>query len=115
MAKIPDFTENEVWTIQTTLNERFNEEKELQLAESEIRLSTTDRELNVCPAIYWEHGKCHFIIFKTGDSRYRCQFFYRVHQQYGTTINEFDDLSECTVILLQTQADHDIKHEEEAL
>jgi hypothetical protein len=115
MNKIPDFTENEVWTIQTTLNERYKSEKELQLAESEIRLSTTDRELTVCPATYWEHEGCHFIIVKAGDKRYRCQFFYRVHQQYGTSINEFDDLSECTVILLQTQADHEVDRQKEAI
>jgi hypothetical protein len=115
MKKIPDFTEAEVWTIQTTLNERYKEEMELQLAEGEIRLSTTDRELTVCPAAYWEHENCHFIIFKAGEERYRCQFFYRVHQQYGTNIHEFDDLAECTVVLLQTQADHEVDGQKEAI
>lgn len=115
MKKIPDFTENEVWTIQTTLEERYKAEKELQIAESEIRLSTTDRELTICPAIYWEHENCHFIVFKAGDKRYRCQFFYRVHQQYGTNISEFDDLAECTVVLLQTQVDHEAGHQKKAV
>ncbi len=45
-------------------------------------------------------------IFKTGERKYRCQFFFRVHQQYGTGVFEYDDLAECTVSLLQAQADH---------
>ena len=40
--------------------------------------SLADTEL--CPAAYWEHQGCHFIICKTGDSNYRCQLYYRVHQ-----------------------------------
>jgi hypothetical protein len=46
------------------------------------------------------------VVVKTGDRRYRCQFFYRIHQMYGTGIEEYDDLTECVVTLLQVQADH---------
>lgn len=42
---------------------------------------------------------------KTGEPRYRCQFYYRVRQMYGTGEEEYDDLSECMVTLLQVQAD----------
>jgi len=45
-------------------------------------------------------------VFKTGDHNYRSQFYYRVHQMFGTGIEEYDDLSECVVTLLQVQADH---------
>jgi len=41
--------------------------------------------------------------------RYRCQFFYRGYQQYGTGVHEYDDLSECMVSLLQAQADHEAR------
>jgi hypothetical protein len=46
------------------------------------------------------------VVVKTGDSHYRCQFFYRIHQMYGTGVEEYDDLTECVVSLLQVQADH---------
>jgi hypothetical protein len=46
------------------------------------------------------------VVVKTGDRNYRCQFFYRIHQMYGTGVEEYDDLTECMVTLLQVQADH---------
>jgi len=111
MSTIPDFTDNELWTIRTTLKERYGAEKEVHPAETELRLDRSSTRLVSCPTVYWEDGSCHFVVFKTGDKRYRCQFFYRVHQQYGTGIEEFDDLSECVVTLLQVQADHAAEEE----
>ncbi len=107
MAEIPDITETEHWILQTTLKERYGREVEIQLADAEIRLSPSDRDLTSCPVIYWndEEG-CNFVIFKTGDRNYRCQFFYRGYQQYGTGVHDYDDLSECIVSLLQAQADY---------
>ena len=113
MNRIPDFTDSELWIVRSTLQERYGDHPpELQLAETELRLDLTRTELTLCPAAYWEHGKCHFVIAKTGDKRYRCQFFYRVHQQYGTGRDEYDDLSQCVVTLLQVQADHEAKQRE---
>ena len=107
MAEIPDITETERWIMQTTLKERYGREVEIQLADAEIRLSPSDRDLTSCPVIYWlDDQGCNFVIFKTGDRNYRCQFFYRGYQQYGTGVPEYDDLSECSVSLLQAQADH---------
>ena len=107
MNEIPDITDTERWIIETTLKERYADNvPELQLADAEIRLSPADRELTTCPVFFWEADDCHFVIFKTGDRRYRCQFFYRGYQQYGTGVHEYDDLTECAVSLLQTQADH---------
>jgi hypothetical protein len=45
------------------------------------------------------------IISKTGEDRYRSQFFYRLHQMFSTGIEEYDDITECVVTLLQVQAD----------
>jgi hypothetical protein len=106
MAEIPDITDSERWIIQTTLRERYRHEVEVQLADAEIRLHVSDRELSTCPVLFWngEDG-CHFVLFKVGERRYRCQFFYRVHQQMGTGVDEYDDLTECVVSLLQAQAD----------
>lgn len=106
MSGIPDFSESELWTIKSTLAERYGAAPEIQLAETEMRLDRGRTELVPCPSVYWEAGDCHFIVIKTGDRTYRCQFFYRIHQMYGTGIDQFDDLTECVVTLLQVQADH---------
>jgi hypothetical protein len=109
MPEIPDITESEHWIIETTLTERYGTKVETQIADAEIRLRPSDRELSSCPVIYWNQEECNFIIFKTGSRKYRCQFFYRGYQQYGTGVDEYDDLTECIVSLLQAQADHAAK------
>ncbi len=109
MPEIADITDSELWIIKTTLRERYGQDWEVQLADSEIRLSPSDRELTSCPILYWQADGCHFVVFKTGERRYRCQFFFRVHQQFGTGVHEYDDLTECLVSLLQVQADHAAK------
>lgn len=106
MRQIPDITETELWVVKTTLRERYGESMEPDIADSEIRLEPSDRELTQVPVIYWQAEDCNFVIFKTGDRNYRGQFFYRLYQQYGTGVREYDDLTECIVSLLQTQADY---------
>ncbi len=115
MISIADFTESELWIVKSTLHERYGQEIEPALADSELRLDPHSTTLTQCPALYWQaDGGVHFVIVKVGDRRYRAQFFYRGYQQYGTGIDEFDDLSECIVTLLQVQADHELKRAEEA-
>lgn len=109
MNRVPDFSDNELWIIKSTLQERYGETPEVQLAETELRLDLSRTELTACPAAYWEVDGCHFVIAKTGENRFRCQFFYRVHQMYGTGHDEYDDLTECVVTLLQVQADQQAK------
>jgi len=106
MSGIPDFSDSELWIIKSTLEERYGAPREVQLAETEMRLDKGKTELLVCPTAYWEADSCHFVLVKTGDNRYRCQFFYRIHQMYGTGEEEYDDLTECVVSLLQVQADY---------
>ena len=114
MDEIPDISNTEMWILETTLQERYGKKVTAELAETEIRLYPADRELTICPTLYWEHDNCHFVIFKTGENRYRSQFFYRIHQQFGTDIKDYEDLTECAVTLLQAQADHDAKEKEAA-
>ena len=106
MAEIPDITDTELWIVKTTLRERYGEAIDPEVVSSEIRLRPSDRETTEVPALYWQVEGCNFIVFKTGDRSYRCNFFYRLYQQYGTGVREYDDLTECVVALLQTQADH---------
>ena len=105
MSAIPDITQSEEWIIDTTLKERYGREVERQYGDAEIRLSPSDRELTSCPVVYWQEDGCNFVIFKTGERLYRCQFFYKPYRQFSTGIREYDDLTECVVSLLQVQAD----------
>ncbi len=107
MDSVPDITDTEKWVVKTTLRERYRREVEIQLADAEIRRHPADRELTVCPVILWQaEDGCNFVIVKVGERQYRSQFFYKPYKQMGTGIDEFDDLAECTVSLLQAQADH---------
>jgi hypothetical protein len=109
MQEVPDISESETWVIRTTLQERYKEPIELQIADAEIRLRPSDRDVASCPVWYWEKNGCHFVMFKTGTRKYRSQFFYRPYQQYGTGVQEYTDIAECVVSLLQAQADHEAK------
>jgi len=109
MNQIADITESELWIIKTTLEQRYGEPVEPMLADTELRLNPYSNELSVCPATYWEKGGCHFVVCKTGDHNYRCQFYYRGHEMFSPDVEEFDDLSECMVTLLQVQADHAVR------
>ncbi len=107
MASVPDITDTERWVIQTTLRERYGREPAYQLADADIRLHAADRELTTCPVFFWQADDgCSFVLFKTGEQHYRCQFFYKPYKQMGTGIKEYDDLAECAVAILQAQADY---------
>ncbi|MEE9358163.1 hypothetical protein [Candidatus Vondammii sp. HM_W22] len=111
MNQIPDITDSENWTIRTTLKERYKNDVELQIADAEIRLQASDRELSNCPVWVWKHGGCNFVIFKSGEHKYRCQFFYKSYRQYSTGVYEYTDVAECVVSLLQAQADFEAKEQ----
>ncbi|HFQ14578.1 MAG TPA: hypothetical protein ENK40_07275 [Gammaproteobacteria bacterium] len=107
MSPIADFTDAENKLVHDTLRERYGEDKPTSLVDVELRIYPDDRELTECPAHYWEHGDCHFILAKTGDSEYFCQFFYGAREQFGTGRDRYDDLFNCLITLLQVQADHE--------
>ena len=108
MSNICDINETERWTVRCSLDERWGKDKvEIHLADVEARLSKGDRELTECPALYWEQGECHFVIIKTNESIYRTQFYYGNREQFGTSIDEYNDLGDCVLSLLRLQADHE--------
>jgi hypothetical protein len=56
MSPVPDITESEHWAVETTLRENWPDDTpETRLADVEIRMFPTDRELTVCHAMFWEH------------------------------------------------------------
>lgn len=113
MANVPDFNKNELWIINDTLKQRYRKEVEVNLVDVELRLNPHSTELTPCPAVYWQDGDAHLLVIKAGEGRYRSQFFYRVHQQFGTGVEEYGDLTECVVTLLQVQADHEAQRKDE--
>jgi hypothetical protein len=100
------FTDAELWTLQETLRERYGHDVELQFGEAEMRLNRQDRQLVTCPISAWNDDDCTLLVAKAGTGDFRCEFFYRVHQHFGTGFDRFDNLAEGVVTLLQVQADH---------
>lgn len=119
-----EFTADELAAIREMLHQRYREEIEIHLADSEIVLhnptqpdpdTDTDPETNTapdpkpvtCPTVYWHARDANFVIVKIAPLRYRTQFFYTPHEQFGTGIDEYHDLNECVAAVLQTQSDHE--------
>lgn len=112
MSAIPDFTDTELWAVRTTLKERYGHDVEIQLADAELRLDPGDRQTTACPTIFWSERGANFVISKVAEKQYHCQFFYRGYEQFGTGRDRYDDMAECTVAVLQVQADHERDRDE---
>ncbi len=104
---IADFDSAERWVIESALKERYGHIVPIELADSELKLDPDAPVLTACPTVFWSERGCNFLIFKTGEDRYRSQFFYSDEEQYGTGRAEFDELAECVGLLLKLQADHE--------
>jgi hypothetical protein len=104
---IPDFNSTERWVIESALKERYGRIVPIELADSELKLDPGAPVLTVCPTVFWSERGCSFLIFKTGEERYRSQFFYSEEEHYGTGREEYDELAECVGLLLRLQADHE--------
>ena len=107
MTNIPDFSEAEQKSVYALLLERYGKLVPLQLADSELQLGREPARLTLCPTIYWNECGAHFIICKIEENRYHCQFFYSASEQFGTGIEEYDDIKICVLTLLQVQSDHE--------
>ena len=107
MDKIPDFDKRELQIVQSAVNERYGKEIELQLADSETKITPTAEDLTWCPTVFWSERGSNFVILKIGAKQYRSMFYYQPNQQYGTGRDSNDDLEECVLILLRLQADHE--------
>jgi len=74
---IPDFSDSELWLIRQTLEERYGEPREIELADAEVRINAEERELTQCPVVVWrdDASDVTFVIFKLGDDGFRPLFF----------------------------------------
>ena len=107
MNDIPDFTETEQKLVSALVFKRYGKLIPLQLADSELQLGADPENLTLCPTLYWNERGAHFVVCKVAVSHYRCQFFYSDAEQYGTGRDEYDDLENCVLTLLQMQSDHE--------
>ena len=108
---IPDFTEREKQLIKQCLQERYGQDVPIEVADAELMLDQLTEALDTCPTVIWDQRGAHFVVFKTGDNRFRCQFYYTDVEQFGTGTDEYDNLGDCVVTLLQVQADHELERE----
>ena len=101
---IPDFTEVELKLVAVALKERYGQPPEVQEVDTEIRLHPADRELTVCPALYWEDAdRCRFVLSKTSGDTFRSMFFWSVKDRFATGKEEYDNLGDCVVTTLKKQ------------
>jgi hypothetical protein len=104
---VPDFTEVERELVATLVERRYGRHVDIEAAEAELLLGPARSEPTSCPTLYWSARGAQFVVCKTGDERFRCQFFYSDADHYGTGRDEYDDLEECTLTVLRVQADHE--------
>ncbi|HNQ04523.1 MAG TPA: hypothetical protein PKH69_07905 [Thiobacillaceae bacterium] len=118
MSGIPEFSAADHRLVRATLGERFGAQVadavEIKDVETEIRLSHADRELTVCPALFWIVGDCAFVLSRTGPAEYRAMFYYSVKERYGTGREDYDNLGDCVIGLLKAQEEEDARRQGEA-
>jgi len=93
--------------VQTAVNGRYGKETELHQGDGEVQLGAGNPGHAECPVLFWRERDANFVIIKAGEGRYRCQFFYTPSEQLSTGVEEFTDIAECVVTLLQVQADNE--------
>jgi len=103
---IPDFSDTQINAVQQLINARYQEDTELQLADSEVQIDPQADETTACPILFWNARECNFVILKTGDDQYRAQFFYNPHDQYSTHQVFFTTVEDCVAAILREQSDY---------
>jgi hypothetical protein len=104
-GKIPDYTETELWTVRSTLKERYGKEVEIQMADTEIMLGGAG-DMAWCPTLFWTAKGANFTIVKTGAKLFRAYFYYHPEHQLSTGIDSYDEIGDCVISVLQVESDH---------
>ncbi len=103
---VSDFTWAEQELVTKLLAQRYGNPVATRPPDAKLQLDPARDELTSCPTLYWSEQGAQFVVCKTGERRYRCQFFYSDAEQFGTGRQEYRDLEECVRTLLQVQSDH---------
>lgn len=105
LRPIKPFSARERNLVSQTLLERYGHAMPFQPVDAELQLNLLKEEFAMCPSIMWKESGANFIVFKTGDERFRCLFYYNEATLFGTGKDEFDNLGDCVVTLLQVHTD----------
>ena len=106
MSSIAEFAENELDQIKDILTQTYQKDVEIQLADCDILLKPEDHETCNCPTVFWYKDGVNFMVSKLSAMNYKAQFFYTPHEQFGTNISQYNNLSQCVAAVLQSQDDH---------
>lgn len=101
---ISDFSDVQINAVQQLINARYQEDIELQLADSEVQIDPQRDEVTACPVLFWNAQECNFVILRTGDDQYRAQFFYTPRDQYSTQQEFFTTIEDCASAILREQS-----------
>lgn len=104
---ISDFTDEQVNAVQRMVNQRFGEEIELHMGDSEVQLDPAKKELVDCPVIFWNARDCNFVVIKTGEDQFRAQYFHTPHDLVSTHQVIFTTVEDCASAVLREQSDHE--------
>ena len=110
MDSIPNFTPAEIEMVRHLVHQRYQETIEIHLADFELMLDLKREQRVDCSTLFWHMHGANFAVIRSGLNRFRCQFFYTPHDQYGTGREEYDSLEQCVTTLLQVQANHERDH-----
>ena len=103
---IPDFTDNGLWVVRSTLKERYGKEVEPQYADTEVMLGSGVEGMTWCPTLFWSARGANFAAVKTGPRRNKAYFYFHPEHQLGTGIDSYDEIGECVVSVLQVETDY---------
>jgi hypothetical protein len=95
-----DFDEEELELLAALLERRYGRATAFECVEAELGGDPPQS----CAAVLWEGRGAQFVVCKTGESRYRPQFFLGDAAAFGGR-PEYEDLAECVNTLLRLQAD----------
>jgi hypothetical protein len=104
---IPNFYDTELALAAELLARRYGDAISFECAEAEIALDAGRDATTACPALYWEARGAQFVVCKTGEGRYRGQFFEGEGVPAELAAREFVDLGDCVTSLLRVQSDHE--------
>ena len=100
-----EFSRNDLALVATTLHERYGHEVAIEAVEVELAPEPDARTATPWPALYWQQRGAEFVVVKLGPDCFRPRFFYANGEQFGTGRDDYANLGDCLISVLQVQAD----------
>lgn len=106
MPSIPNFSEPELHRLKEMLTQRYKKDVEIELTKCDLYPNQDGGEALSCPTVFWHENGTNFVVYKTEMLQYISQFFYTPHEQYGTGIDNYNNLDDCVSAVLQSHSEH---------